>query len=68
MICPECHLDSMVEREGRFPICEECGYEQYDQETLALIAEVKREQAQCKAVLGYVPTYPEAIAKGLIKP
>jgi hypothetical protein len=34
---------------------------------LALIAEVKREQATCKQVLGYVPEYREAVEKGLAK-
>ena len=54
--------------EGRFPTCDECGYVQYDEETLALIAEVKREQATCREILGYTPTYEEAVSKGLIKP
>ena len=51
----------------RFPSCEDCGFVQYDANTLALMAEVRREQAHAKNVLGYVPTYQEAREKGLAK-
>jgi hypothetical protein len=66
MLCPDCG-DEMRIREDRFPDCETCGFEQYDENTLALIAEVKREQAICKQVLGRVPSYGEAREKGLAK-
>lgn len=66
MICPECG-EVMREREDRFPDCESCGFEKFDVQTLALIAEVKREQAQAKRELGYIPTYAEAREKGFAK-
>jgi hypothetical protein len=66
MLCPECG-DEMRIREDRFPDCESCGFEQYDENTLALIAEVKREQALAKQVLGYVPNYDEARWRGFAK-
>lgn len=31
----------------------------YDAETLALQAEVRREQAQAKAIYGYIPSWEE---------
>ena len=66
--CPKCgSLDVKPADEGRWASCEECGFVQYDAETLALQAEVQREQAQCKQILGYVPEYREAVEKGLIK-
>jgi hypothetical protein len=67
MNCPECGAE-MREREDHFPDCEDCGFTQYDEETLALQREVQREQAEIKEILGYVPTYHEAAKKGLIKP
>jgi len=66
MTCPECG-DVMRERDERFPDCESCGFEQYDEDTLALIAEVKREQSICKQIFGYVPNYGEAREKGFAK-
>ena len=53
--------------EGQFASCNDCGFTQYDQWTLDLQAEVKREQELCKRILGYVPDYKEAKAKGLAK-
>lgn len=67
-VCPKCGSgDWMPADEGRFAACNDCGYTQYDQWTLDLQNEVKREQANCKRVLGYVPDYKEAKAKGLAK-
>lgn len=60
MNCPECGA-LMREREDRFPDCEECGFEQYDAYTLALIAETRREfdQAKRECWPDPVPTYKE---------
>jgi NADH pyrophosphatase NudC (nudix superfamily) len=66
MLCPECG-DEMRIREERFPDCESCGFEQYDEWTLAMIAEIKREQAICKQMFGRVLSYGEAREKGLAK-
>lgn len=66
MICPKCG-SHMREREDFWPDCEDCGFVQYDDETLGIQREVQREQAECKAILGYIPSFREAIEKGLIK-
>jgi hypothetical protein len=67
--CPKCSsADWMPADEGRFASCNDCGFTQFDDWTREIIREVEREHAQCKAILGYVPTYAEAIQKGLIKP
>jgi ribosomal protein L37AE/L43A len=67
--CPKCgSADVNPENEGSWPECNDCGFVQYDPETLALQAQVRREQATAKQILGYVPSYEEAIEKGLIKP
>lgn len=66
-VCPQCGGE-IVQHEDRFPQCENCGFTQYDEETLALQREVQREQAECKAILGYIPSFREALKKGLIKP
>jgi NADH pyrophosphatase NudC (nudix superfamily) len=69
MICPDCGSTDIIDHhDERFPTCEDCGHVFYDEWTLAIIAEVKREQAQCKQILGYTPTYSEAVEKGLVKP
>lgn len=66
--CPECGSIYWVEAtDESWPHCEDCGFTQYDADTLALQAEVRREPAQCKQILGYVPSYQEAVLKGLIK-
>lgn len=68
MTCPECNSLYMSNGdEEHFPSCEDCGFVQYDADTLALMAEVRREQAHAKSVLGYVPTYQEAVENGLAK-
>lgn len=67
MICPSCGNTEVIDHEDeRFPECE-CGFVIYPASTLALIAEVKREQAQAKQILGYVPTYSEAVEKGMVR-
>lgn len=67
--CPKCGSDDVNAPDEEFwADCNECGHVQYDADTLALQAEVRREQAQCKAILGYVPSYSEVIEKGLVKP
>ena len=67
-LCPQCGKAELSEAdEGRFPSCPECGFEQYDADTLDLIAEVKREQKLCKQVLGEIPTYQDAVRLGLAK-
>ena len=68
MIC-KCGGEDIVPKDfgdERFPTCQDCGYTFYDEDTLSLIREVKREQALCKRILGYIPGYEEAVKKGLI--
>ena len=66
--CPKCgSADVNPPNEGRWADCNECGFIEYDAETLALQNEVRREQAQAKQILGYVPSYREAVKKGLAK-
>ena len=66
--CPQCGSTEVSEAdEGRWATCEDCGFVQYDAETLQLMAEVQREQKVCKQVLGYVPTYGGAIKEGLAR-
>lgn len=68
-VCPKCgSADMNPPDEGKWAECNDCNFVQYDEWTLAIQAEVRREQAQCKAILGYVPTYQEAVEKGLVKP
>lgn len=58
--CPKCgSVDINPSDEGSWRSCNDCGFVQYDPETLALQAEVQREQAQAKRELGYIPTYQE---------
>jgi transcription initiation factor TFIIIB Brf1 subunit/transcription initiation factor TFIIB len=67
VICPKCKSEDVnPEDEGSWPSCNDCGFVIYDEQTLSLQAEVRREQALCKQILGYVPTFEEAIEKGLI--
>lgn len=67
-ICPNCgSADWMPEDEGQFASCNECGFLHRDEWTKEIMREVQIEQARCKQVLGYVPTYPEAVKKGLAK-
>ena len=66
--CPKCgSADWNPADEGSFPSCNDCGFVQYDEYTLALQAEVQREQKVCKQILGYTPSYNEAVEKGLIR-
>jgi hypothetical protein len=68
--CPECgSAEDWISEdgEGRWAHCEFCGFTKYDEWTLAIQAEVKREQAECKRVLGFVPDYEEARRRGLAK-
>lgn len=58
MNCPECG-GQMTADEGRFPECEDCLFTLYDAETLALQAEVKREQIVAKSIFGKIPKYAE---------
>jgi hypothetical protein len=70
MKCPECgSVEDWIpqDEEGRWAHCEFCGHTQYDEWTLAIQAEVKREQANCRRVLGYVPPYDVARRRGLAK-
>jgi transcription initiation factor TFIIIB Brf1 subunit/transcription initiation factor TFIIB len=68
-VCPKCgSADVNPANEGSWPECNECGFVQYDEDTLALQREVQREQATAKQVLGYVPDYREAVEKGFCKP
>lgn len=53
-------------RDGEHNSCTVCGGV-HDQWTLDIMNEVKREQAECKRILGYVPDYKEAKEKGLAK-
>ena len=69
--CPKCGSADWMpadEGEGAFAACNDCGFTAYDEDTLALIAEVQREQKQARQILGYVPTYEDAVRKGLTKP
>lgn len=69
MNCPKCNsADMKPEDEGSWPECNDCGFVQYDEATLQLQSEVRREQRTAKEVLGYVPSYQEAVKKGLCKP
>ena len=70
MTCPKCGSAdwNAEEDEGAWPSCNDCGFVQYDAETLAIQAEVRREQAIAKQALGYVPSYKEAVEKGFCKP
>lgn len=67
MKCPECNDEMDLSDDERFPECLNCGFVQYDADTLALQAEIRREQAAAKKVLGYVPSYGEAIEKGFCR-
>jgi hypothetical protein len=68
MICPQCQsADYKPADEGSFPNCPDCGFTDYDEGTLQLMAEVQREQGICKRALGYVPSYAEAVERGLIR-
>ena len=64
--CPECG-STLTEEDERFPECYDCGFVQYDLWTLRIQAEVREEQAHAKRVLGYIPTYREAVEKGFTK-
>lgn len=67
-VCPKCgSADVNLADEGKWAECNDCGFVKYDAYTLALIAEVKREQAICKKRLGYIPTYAEARRNGWAK-
>lgn len=67
--CPSCGSIYWVEKTDEYwANCEECGFEQYDDWTVSIVAEVKREQAKAKSVLGYIPDYREAVEKGFCKP
>ena len=67
--CPRCASADWnpEDEEGGWPSCNDCGFVLYDAWTLEIQAEVKREQAHAKRVLGYVPTYQEAREKGFTK-
>ena len=66
--CPRCgSADWMPADEGAFAACNDCGFTQYDDWTLEIIREVQREQKQAKQILGYVPSYAEAVEQGLAK-
>lgn len=67
MICPDCGSSELLVQDGHFPECANCGHAFYPESTLALIAKVRREQALCKQILGYTPTYAEAVEKGLVR-
>jgi hypothetical protein len=68
IICPKCSsCDVTPADEEHWPSCVECGFIEYDAETLALQAEILREQAYAKQILGYVPTFEEALRLGLTK-
>jgi Zn-finger protein len=67
-VCPKCgSADWMPADEGRFASCNDCGFVHYDEWTQEIMREVQREQSQCKQILGYLPTYQEAVKKGLAK-
>jgi len=69
ILCPKCgSAEVNPEDEGSWPSCNDCGFVQYDAETLALQDEVRREQRVAKDALGYVPSYQEAVEKGFCKP
>ena len=65
-ICPECGGNDWRNRgsDGEyFPVCEDCGYVEYTEETLQLMEETRREFEQAKAVCypDPVPSYAEWI-------
>lgn len=62
MNCPHCNAP-MIERDERFPECEECGHVEYDAFTLALMAETRREfeQAKRECYPDPVPSYREYV-------
>jgi len=67
-VCPKCgSADIIPPDEGAWAECNDCGHTFYDAETLALMREVQREQANCKRILGHVPSYAEARKRGLAK-
>jgi len=61
--CPKCGSAdwNAEEDEGAWPSCNDCGFVQYDAETLRLQAEVQCEQKIAKGIFGYVPEYAEWI-------
>lgn len=62
--CPKCGSVDIVSRDdASWPTCNDCGFVQYDAESLALQAEVKAEQAQAKREFGYIPTYREWVER-----
>ena len=63
--CPKCgSADWMPADEGAFAACNDCGFTDYDDYTRQIMAEVQREQKQAKQILGYVPTYTDAVKQG----
>lgn len=60
MLCPECGSE-LIERGERFPECEDCGFTKYDEFTLSVIAETKREYEEAKRFCWpeKVPSYRE---------
>ena len=67
MTCPKCGGEDMRRRgdDGEyFPTCEDCGFTEYDEETLQLQAEVGRdyEQAKRECWPNKVPSYRDYLA------
>jgi hypothetical protein len=59
-LCPNCgSADVNPPDEGFWADCNDCGFIQYDEATLRLQAEVKREQKTAKDIFGRVPSYAE---------
>ena len=48
MTCPQCAYDGMVEKEGLFPECPDCGFVAYPADALAEQREVRREFEQAQ--------------------
>ena len=59
-VCPKCgSADVNPPDEGSWFSCNDCGHVVYDPDTLALQAEVLREQAECKRRFGEILPYRE---------
>lgn len=58
--CPECGCaDVNPPDEGAWASCNDCGFVQYDERTLALQREVRSEQKTAKDIFGFIPKYAD---------
>jgi hypothetical protein len=60
--CPKCgSADVNPEDEGAWADCNDCGFIQYDADTLTLQREVRREMQAARDIFGRIPSYSEWI-------